>query len=87
MATLYVENVPADLYKALRKRARENRRSMAAELISLLERNFPTADQLRRRRDAYNQLAALRNDSRMMASSGQTAWQTAEEMVREDRER
>ena len=34
MATLYVENVPEDIYKALRKRARGNRRSIAAEVIS-----------------------------------------------------
>ena len=36
MATLYVENVPDEIYKALRKRARANRKSIAAEVISLL---------------------------------------------------
>jgi plasmid stability protein len=33
MATLYVENVPDDLYEALRNRARSQRRSIAAEVI------------------------------------------------------
>ena len=43
MATLYVENVPDEIYKALRKRARANRKSIAAEVIALLEQNIPTA--------------------------------------------
>jgi hypothetical protein len=30
MPTLYVENVPADLYAALRKRAKQNRTSIAS---------------------------------------------------------
>lgn len=37
MATLYVENVPDDLYRALRKRAKSQRRSLAAEVLVLLE--------------------------------------------------
>ena len=50
MATLYVENVPEDLYKALRKRAHANRKSMAAEVISLLQQFVPTEAELKRRR-------------------------------------
>jgi plasmid stability protein len=38
MPTLYVENVPNDLYEALRDRARRHRRSIAAEVVSLLGR-------------------------------------------------
>jgi plasmid stability protein len=87
MATLYVENVPRELYQALRKRARAHRKSMAAEVISLLARSIPTAGQLRRRRESYNQLAALRAGSQATAGSAEAEWQTAEEMVREDRER
>jgi plasmid stability protein len=86
MPTLYVENVPKELYQALRRRAREHRKSMAAEVISLLEQNIPTVEQLRRRREAYNQLAALRSTPQT-ADSGETGWQTAEDMVREDRDR
>ena len=60
MPALYVEKIPDDLYQALRKRARENRKSIAAEVISLLERNVPTAKELQRRREFYRRMAELR---------------------------
>jgi plasmid stability protein len=60
MATLYVENVPDEIYKALRKRARANRKSIAAEVISLLEQNVPTEEELKRRRKAFEGLARRR---------------------------
>jgi hypothetical protein len=50
MPTLYVENVPRDLYEALPKRAKSQRRSIAAEVIMLLEKNIPTERELKRRR-------------------------------------
>ena len=57
MPTLYVENVPKDLYEALRARARKNRSSIAAEVIELLEQFVPTAAELRRRRSSsYDEL-------------------------------
>jgi plasmid stability protein len=37
MATLHVRNLPDDLYERLRRRAREERRSISAEVISLLD--------------------------------------------------
>lgn len=83
MPVLYVENVPDDLYQALRKRARENRKSIAAEVISLLERNIPTAKELQGRREFYKRMAELR--ARLPESSG--SFPTAEEMIREDRDR
>jgi len=83
MATLYVENVPDDIYKALRKRARANRKSIAAEVISLLERTIPTEEELKRRRKAFEGLAKLR--ARPPLSPG--PFPSAEEMIREDRER
>jgi antitoxin FitA len=83
MATLYVENVPDDVYKALRKRARANRKSIAAEVISLLEQNIPTAAELKRRAEFYDRLAELR--ARPPESPG--PFPSAEEMIREDRER
>jgi plasmid stability protein len=83
MATLYVENVPDDIYKALRKRAREKRKSIAAEVIELLQQNVPTEQELKRRRDAFDRLAQLR----AMPSPGRGPFPSAEEMVREDRER
>jgi plasmid stability protein len=83
MPTLYVENVPDEIYKALRKRARANRSSIAAEVISLLKQNIPTEEELRRRRKAFDGLARLR----AMKPPGPGPFQSAEEMIREDRER
>jgi hypothetical protein len=83
MATLYVENVPDDIYKALRKQARANRKSIAAEVISLLERSIPTDAELKRRRQFYDRMARLR--ARPPEGSG--PFLSAEEMIREDRER
>jgi plasmid stability protein len=83
MATLYVEGVPDDLYQALRKRARERRRSMAAEVVSLLEENIPTAKTLKARRNLFKKLEKIR-------SSGQVSrrpFPSTEEMLREDRAR
>jgi plasmid stability protein len=38
MATLHVRNVPEGLYKDLNELAREQKRSLSAEVIALLER-------------------------------------------------
>ena len=83
MPALYVEKIPDDLYRALRKRARENRKSIAAEVISLLERNVPTAKELQQRREFYKRMAELRTHTPETASS----LPSIEEMIREDRER
>jgi plasmid stability protein len=83
MATLYVENVPDEIYKALRKRARANRTSIAAEVISLLEHFVPTAAELKRRQEFYDRLAEFR--ARPPLTPG--PFPSAEEMIREDRER
>jgi plasmid stability protein len=83
MATLYVENVPDDLYKALRKRARASRKSIAAEVISLLEQNIPTEAELKRRRHFYDRMAEFR--AGLPKDAG--PFPSAEEMIREDRDR
>ena len=83
MATLYVENVPEDIYKALRKRAKANNTSMAAEVIELLEQFVPTEAELKRRREFYDKLAELRAQPPL----GPGPFPSAEEMIREDRER
>jgi len=83
MPTLYVENIPNDLYQALRKRARKNRKSIAAEIISLLERNVPTAKELQGRREFYKRMAKLR----ALQPESPGPFPTAEEMIREDRDR
>jgi plasmid stability protein len=83
MPTLYVENVPEDIYKALRKRARANNTSMAAEVIDLLKQFVPTEAELKRRREFYDRLAELRAQPPLSPGP----FPSAEEMIREDRER
>lgn len=83
MATLYVENVPEDVYKALRERARKNRTSMAVEVIQLLEQWVPTAAELKRRQRAFEELAKLSTKPPLTTGP----FLSAEEMIREDRER
>jgi plasmid stability protein len=83
MPTLYVENVPDDLYEALRSRAQENRTSISAEVLALLARNIPTQAELARRKEFIKRAAKLR--SRRSTSPG--PFPPAEEMQRQDRAR
>jgi plasmid stability protein len=83
MATLYVENVPDDLSEALRQRARGHRKSVAAEVLSLLDENIPTAAELKRRQQFFRHIQRLR--SQKPQSSG--AFPSTEQMLREDRRR
>ena len=83
MATLYVENVPDDIYQALRKRAKQNGNSMAAEVQAILRQSVPTEAELKRRRKFYERMAELR--AKAPLSPGPSA--SIEEMIREDRER
>jgi plasmid stability protein len=82
MATLYVENVPDDLYEALRKRARSHRRSIAAEVLSLLERHIPTEKEMRARREAFRKIKEFQ-----FGKVGLDELPSSVEMIREDRER
>ena len=81
MATLYVQNVPDDLYEALRRQAQRNRKSITAEVVSLLELNVPTAEELKSRREF------LRQARRLQARQGSAAgpFPSSEAMQREDR--
>jgi plasmid stability protein len=84
MPTLYVENIPDELYEALRERARQHRKSMAAEILQLLEENIPTAAELKRRQQFLKKV-----EQRQVRSPKPSVqkFPSAEEMVREDRER
>ncbi|MGA8221531.1 MAG: hypothetical protein WB780_07730 [Candidatus Acidiferrales bacterium] len=82
MATLYVENVPDDLYEAVRRAAKQRRSSIAAEVISVLQANFPTEHELQRRRELYEY--AIRMHDR---KPPQGEFPSTEEMIREDRDR
>jgi hypothetical protein len=83
MPTLHVENIPSDLYAALRKRAKTNQRSIAAEVRALLKENVPTARELKARHEFVRNILRLR--AKQPKSRGN--FQSAEEMIREDRER
>ena len=83
MPTLYVENVPQELYAALRDRARERHRSMAAEVLALLAESVPTARELRARRQLLRKLEQMRSKR----SSSERSFPSTEEMQRQDRER
>jgi len=83
MPTLYVENVPFDLYEALRGRARLRHRSIAAEVLALLEENIPTQKELKARQ------GFLRTVQRMHSRKSQAKGAAAptEELQRQDRSR
>ena len=83
MPTLYVENVPEDLYEALRQRARQGHKSIAAEVLDLLKNNVPTQRELKARREFIRRLERFR--SKPTPSPG--PFPSTEEMVREDRSR
>jgi hypothetical protein len=53
MPTLYVENVPEELYEPLRARAQARRKSISAEVIELIQQNVPTDAELARRKQFY----------------------------------
>jgi plasmid stability protein len=83
MPTLYVENVPKDLYEALRKRAKRQRRSIAAEVLSLLDEHVPTEKQLKAREKAFRKLM----DLKFTKGPSYESMPSSLEMIREDRDR
>ena len=83
MPTLYVENVPEDLYQALRERARQRRKSIAAEVMSLLEENVPTAEEMKSRQEFFRRVKRFR--SARPRSRG--PFPTSEEIQQQDRSR
>ena len=83
MATLYVENVPDELYEALRERAKQKRRSSAAEELTMLEENVLTARELKSRREFARRMKLLR----ATPSAAAGPFPSTEEMQRSDRSR
>jgi plasmid stability protein len=83
MATLDVKNIPRDLYAALRRRAKSNQRSIAAEVRALLEENVPTAREMKARHEWVRKLARLCANKTDTSGS----FLSTEEIVREDRAR
>lgn len=83
MPTLYVENVPEELYEALRSQAKRDGKSIAAEVIELLRQNVPTEEELKRREELFQRAVKI---SRMKPLKP-GPFPSAEELIREDRER
>ncbi len=83
MPTLYVENVPEDLYAALKQRAREHRKSVAAEVLALLAENVVTAAELEARQKFFRHAQRLRS----RAQTSVSRFPVSEELQREDRRR
>jgi hypothetical protein len=83
MATLYVENVPDELYEGLRKRAKLNKTSIASEVIGMIEFHVPTKVQLKKRRELFEHVMAMKKNF----SPRPGPFPSTEEMIREDRER
>jgi hypothetical protein len=81
MPTLYVENVPQDLYDALRERAQANRSSISAEVLQSLRLTVPTKKVLAARR------AFLKRMEKYQARRPGPSGPSTEEMLREDRAR
>ena len=79
MATLYVRNIPADLYDELRRWAAEHERSVNAEVIELLRCEFE-------RRGETDDFA--RSLAEYFEEYGDQPVETSVvEMIREDRDR
>jgi plasmid stability protein len=74
-------NVPKDLCESLRDRARGRHRSIAAEVVALLEENIPTAKELRARRAFLRKLEQIRAQNVDVS----VALKSSEELIREER--
>jgi plasmid stability protein len=83
MPTLCVENIPEDLYEALRTRARKHRTSIASEVLTLLAENVPTATELARQKQLVARSRRLRSNKPV----SENGFPSAEAVLREDRDR
>lgn len=82
MLTLYVRNFPEDLYEQVKKLAAENRRSLSAEAIVLLENAFQSRLDRARHMEALRRIDDIRNRNPQPPGA-----QSVVDMIREDRER
>jgi plasmid stability protein len=81
MPTLYVRDVPSELYERLRREAASARRSLSAETIELLRRSLSRGSGI-----SLEQL--LQNADRIRGEHALPAGSpTAAELIREDRDR
>jgi plasmid stability protein len=81
MATLYVRDVPDDLYERLRSTAESERRSIGATTVEILRRELPQPSELSTS-ELLSRARAVRDRSRPVADSA-----TVAQDIRADRER
>lgn len=81
MATLYVRDVPSELYERLRREAASARRSLSAETIELLRRSLAPRSGV-----SLEQLLEGADEIRSKHSLAAGA-PTAADLIREDRDR
>lgn len=80
MATLYVRNVPQELYAELRRWAVESGRSVNAEVLSLLEREVA---ERRNRAGWFDEFLRVRRELKLTSDEADTMIRA----IREDRDR
>lgn len=82
MVTLYVRNVPEKLYDRIRKLAKEEGRSVSAEVIQLLSQGLQA-------RESRRNMAAIlaRVGQRTQKIELPCGWKDSAELIREDRSR
>ena len=82
MATLFVKDFPDDVYEALKDRARENGRSLAAEVRVLLQQ---VAGPRRSRKEVAESIRAFRE--KIAAEGRGVSAEEVVDMIREGREK
>jgi hypothetical protein len=81
MATLYIRKIPKDLHTAIRKRAKQNSRTISAEVLIALGHHFPTARALRKLKEYLQRLQQIHGRE----AEGDVP--DSLQMIREDRDR
>ena len=88
MATLYVRNLPDDLYERLQELAKAENRSINAQVITLLQNTLPpktTPPQDKQREEVLKILADIRRRRESLPTD--VEWPDSTELIREDRDR
>jgi plasmid stability protein len=83
MATLHIENVPEELIEAIEERAKRNHTTIGDEVLHRLHLSFPSKSDLAKRQERMKRFLALQKSK--PASEG--PFPSAEQMIREDRDR
>ncbi|MFB3883192.1 MAG: Arc family DNA-binding protein [Armatimonadota bacterium] len=82
MKTLYVRNVPEALHAKLKKLAARNRRSLGAEVVTLMDRALKQESSLRKRRAVLDRI-----ERRLKGYVAPPDAMDSVDMLRQDRER